>query len=99
MVTTAAITGDESLDLILNTPGSQNERRTSTNKKKYDGTIDAIGSIYASLVIGVSRNPSLKDALMNITNYGHAAVLAGEDLEMIPEFFETLRSLPDTLER
>ncbi len=91
MTTAALITGEDGLDVIFNKPGSQNERRNRKIKLKYDGTSEAIGSIYSSLVIGVSRNPSLKDELLNIANYGHASVLAGEDLEMIPEFFEAIR--------
>ena len=51
---------------------------------------DAIGTIYGSLVIGVSRNPSLKDELFKLATLGHAAALAGDDVDEIADKVESL---------
>jgi len=57
---------------------------------------DALGTIYGLLVMGVSRNPSLREELVKIATFGHASVLAGRDEELIQEKYDALFAAANT---
>jgi len=53
---------------------------------------DAIGTIWGSLVLGISRNPSLKDELYKAAVIGSSIVLAGDKPGQIAEKFAIISS-------
>ncbi len=75
-------------EIVLSSNPSRGGHKS--NKATAAGVADAIGTIHAALIIGVSRNPSLRDELMKIAFFGHASVLAGGDLEMTPDILSDL---------
>ena len=77
-------------------PIQQHGRKTEwSNPIKGSEKADAIGTIYGSLALSVSRNPSLKTELFQIALFGHAAALAGDDVD---EFSDKVESLVEEYE-
>ena len=69
-------------------PLLRKQRRTaewSNPLKGAENKADAIATIYGSLIIAVSRNPPLKDELFEVATFGHAAALAGDDVDKIDD--------------
>lgn len=56
-----------------------NNNNNNNNRRQKCCPEDAIGTVYGSLVIAISRNPSLSDELLKTAIIGHASILAGND--------------------
>lgn len=104
----ATLADDERILFNEKTQNEENKQRQlwddghgSKNKQQKCCPQDAIGTIWGSLVLGVSRNPTLKDELFKAAIQGTAAVLAGDQPSKIFEKAATIVSemsqIDDTL--
>ena len=48
---------------------------------------DSLGTIWGATILGISRNPSLKDELIDYALAGSAAVLAGRDIDKVDDYY------------
>ena len=48
---------------------------------------DSLGTIWGATILGISRNPSLKDELIDTALAGSAAVLAGRDIDKVDDYY------------
>jgi hypothetical protein len=49
-----------------------------------------IGTIYHGLVLGLSRNPSLRDEMLKTAAFAHASVIAGNDVTRIKDLYDAI---------
>jgi F0F1-type ATP synthase membrane subunit c/vacuolar-type H+-ATPase subunit K len=49
-----------------------------------------IGTIYHALVMAISRNPSLRNNLLRAAVFGHASVIAGNDVTKIKDLYDAI---------
>jgi F-type H+-transporting ATPase subunit c len=57
---------------------------------KFIGAGVGIGTVFGALVIGVSRNPSLKDELFKLAIFGFALTEAIVLFSLLTNFFKTV---------
>lgn len=87
---TGLVTGEE-IDMVFTK--RQTKKAGKISKKRRNDAADpsdALGTIYGSLLLSVSRNPTLADELIKLAAFGHASVIGGEDLEHIPALFDEI---------
>ncbi|GFH53225.1 predicted protein [Chaetoceros tenuissimus] len=84
----ARILEDEGTQQVLQTT----DKRRALGRSAKNDPLDAIGVIYGSLIIGVSRNPSLKNELVELALLGHASALTGDDLDSLNVNVEKLKA-------
>ena len=64
-------------------------RNTETSETSGDSCCveDSLGTIWGATILGISRNPSLKDEIINTAIAGSAAVLAGRDVDKVDDYY------------